>query len=81
MHMTVNIDRYIEDMEKWKKTREENDKLQQELQRKDNIINELKKHLEYEIEKWQDVSGMWIKAQVQEDKIILDKIKDIENER
>ena len=41
MHMIVNIDRYIEDMEQWKKTREENERLQQELQRKDNIIDEL----------------------------------------
>ena len=56
------------------------DYLQQELQRKDNIINELKKHLEYEIAEWQDVSDEWTKAQVQEDKIILDKIKELEND-
>ena len=53
--------------------------LQQELQRKDNIINELKSYLEYEISEWQDVSDEWTKAQVQEDKIILDKIKELEN--
>lgn len=52
--------------------------LQQELQRKDNIINELKSHLESEISEWQDVSDEWTKAQVQEDKIILDKIKELE---
>ena len=59
----------------------ENEKLQQELQRKDNIINELKSHLESEISEWQDVSDEWTKAQVQEDKIILDKIKELENEK
>ena len=36
--------------------------LQQELQIKNNIINEIKKHLEYEIEEWQDVSDEWTKA-------------------
>ena len=63
------------------KVNKENTELKQELQRKDNIINELKSHLESEISEWQDVSNEWTKAQVQEDKIILDKIKDIENER
>ena len=53
---------------------------QQELQRKDNIIKQLKKHLEYEIEEWQDVSDEWTKAQVQEDKIILDKINELEGD-
>lgn len=52
--------------------------LQQELQRKDNIIKGLKEYLEYEIAEWQDVSDEWTKAQVQEDKIILDKIKELE---
>lgn len=54
--------------------------LQQEFQRKDNIINELKNYLEHKIEKWQDVSGVWSKAQVQEDKIILDKMNELESE-
>ena len=63
------------------KLRNEIEKLQQELQRKDNNWNELKKYLEYEIEEWQDVSGVWIKAQVQEDKIILDKIKELEENK
>ena len=45
MHMTVNIDRYIKDMEQWKKTREENEKLHQELQKKDNIMKELKEFI------------------------------------
>jgi len=68
MHMTVNIDRYIEDMEQWKKTREENDKLQQELQRKDNIINELKNEL-YHIYNY---AGLEIKD-------LEDKIKELES--
>lgn len=51
----------------------------QELQRKDNIINELKKYLEYEIKEWQDVDNIPTRARVEEDKDILDKIKDIES--
>ena len=66
--MTVNIDRYIEDMEQWKKTREENEKLQQELQRKDNIINELKEYLE-----------IYNKNEVI--KLVLDKINELEERK
>ena len=59
----------------------ENERLQQELQRKDNIINELKKHLEYEIAEWQDVDNILTKASVEEDKDILDKIKELEENK
>ena len=72
MHMTVNIDRYIEDMEQWKKTREENERLQQELQRKDNIINELKEELEFELQFQK--GGCYNRI-----KNLLDKIKELEN--
>lgn len=47
---------------------------QQELQRKDNIINELKEYLKLEIAEWQDVDNIPTKARVEEDKDILDKI-------
>lgn len=55
------------------------DKKLQELQRKDNIINELKKYLEYEIEEWKDVENEWGKIRATEDENILDKIKELEN--
>ena len=42
-----------------------------------NNWNELEKHLNHEIEEWQDVSDDWTKAQVQEDKIILERMKEI----
>ena len=71
MQMTVNIDRYIEDMEQWKKTREENERLQQELQRKDNNWNELKKYV---------MNCYIVGHTVQNGTInqILDKIKELE---
>ncbi len=68
MHMTVNIDRYIEDMEQWKKTREENDKLQQELQRKDNNRNELKRYIKASDDCW-DLQA------------VLDKMKELEENK
>lgn len=55
------------------------EKSQQELQRKDNIINELKKYLKLEIAEWQDVDNIPTRARVEEDKDILDKIKEIES--
>ena len=42
-----------------------------------NNWNELEKHLNHEIEEWQDASDEWTKAQVQEDKIILERMKEI----
>lgn len=42
-----------------------------------NDWNELEEYLNHEIEEWQDVSDDWTKAQVQEDKIILNKMKEI----
>ncbi len=54
--------------------------LQQELQRKDNIINELKEYLKLEIAEWQDVDNIPTRARVEEDKDILDKIEELENE-
>lgn len=58
-----------------------NDDLEQELQRKDNIINELKSYLEYEIEEWQDVENEWGKIRATEDENILDKIKELEESK
>ena len=73
MHMTVNIDRYIENMEQWKKTREENERLKQELQRKDNNWNELKKYV---------MSCYIVGLTVQNGTIyqILDKINELEGD-
>ena len=48
---------------------------QLEIDRLNNIINELEKHLHQEILDWQDANDLWTKAQVQEDKIVLDKLK------
>lgn len=48
-----------------------------ENQRLNHILNELERHLEQEILEWQDVDDEWTKAQVQEDKIILDKLKEL----
>lgn len=53
--------------------------LQQELQRKENIINELKEYLILEIAEWQDVDNIPTRARVEEDKDILDKIEELEN--
>ena len=56
---------------------EEKDK---EIERLKNIINELEEYLNQEIIEWQDVSDLWIKAQVQEDRIVLDKLKELKEE-
>ena len=60
---------------------EQNRDLLQELLRKDNIINELKKYLEYEIEEWKDVENEWGKIRATEDENILDKIKELEEKQ
>lgn len=52
-----------------------------ELQRKDKNWNELKKYLEYEIAEWQDVDNIPTKARVEEDREILDKIKELEENK
>lgn len=49
--------------------------LQKEKDGLNNIINELEKYLNQEIIEWQDASDLWTKAQVQEDRIVLDKLK------
>lgn len=46
---------------------------------KDNIINELKDYLKFEIAEWQDVDNIPTKARVEEDREILDKIKELES--
>ena len=56
---------------------EEKDK---EIDRLNNIISELERHLNQEILEWQDISDLWTKAQVQEDRIILDKLKELKEE-
>ena len=61
------------------KLRNEIETLKQELQRKDNIINELKEYLKLEIAEWQDVDNIPTRARVEEDKDILDKIQELEN--
>lgn len=48
-----------------------------EIKRLNNIINELEKHLHQEILEWQDTDDVFIKAQVQEDRIILDYLKEL----
>lgn len=53
---------------------EEKDK---EIERLNNIIDELEKYLEQEIIVFQDEYDEFTKAQVQEDKIILEKLKEL----
>jgi hypothetical protein len=71
--MTVNIDRYIEDMEQWKKTREENDKLKQELQRKDNIIEKAIEYVEHNT--FQNSGGDWIFTFYEGKELLLDILR------
>ena len=52
----------------------------EENKRLNNIINELERHLHQEILEWQDNNDNWIKAQVQEDKVILDKLKELKED-
>jgi len=54
---------------------------EKEIDRLNNIINELEKHLNQEILEWKDNNDDWIKAQVQEDKIILDKLKELKENK
>lgn len=54
------------------------DKLQQELQRKDNNWNELKKYLEKEISRDRSEDNVWLMGCYDEDREILDKIKELE---
>lgn len=61
---------YYEQLKKYNNLLKENIKLQQELQRKDNIINELKKWLDIKEEK--EIVGTFSD--------VLDKIKDLEND-
>lgn len=80
MHMTVNIDRYIEDMEQWKKAREENEILQKELQRKDNIINELKVYSQMNINATCNMNNdNYNEGRYKAYCDILDKIKELED--
>ena len=48
-----------------------------EIDRLNNIINELEKYLNQEIIEWQYASDLWTKAQVQEDRIVLNKLKEL----
>ena len=48
---------------------------------KEYIINELEKYLNQEIIEWQDASDLWTKAQVQEDRIVLDKLKELKDNK
>ena len=52
---------------------------QEQIEQLTNNWNELEEYLNHEIEEWQDVSDDWTIAQVQEDKIILDKMKEIKD--
>lgn len=51
--------------------------LYNEIDRLNNIINELERYLEQEIQEWQDVDEQATKAMVQEDKIILNILKEL----
>ena len=67
---------YITNLQqKYEKADYDRHKLFEEKNRLNNIINELEKHLHQEILDWQDANDLWTKAQVQEDKIVLDKLK------
>ena len=52
-------------------------KLRQQIQELTNNWNELEEYLIHEIEEWNDEEDNWIKAQVYEDKAILNKMKEI----
>ena len=54
-------------------------KQQKEITRLNNIINELEKHLKQEIIEWQDVNDLWTRAQVQEDRVVLNKLKELKD--
>ena len=58
----------------------ENANLRAKNNRLNNIINELESYLEQQWLEWQDASDLWIKAQVQEDRIVLDKLKELKEE-
>lgn len=53
----------------------------EEIDRLNNIINGLEKHLNQEIIEWQDDTNDWIKAQVQEDRVILIKLKELKENK
>ena len=59
---------------------EERERLQRELERKDNIINELKIFIQKEIDEYYQSDDMTLDSYGYEAKIILDKIKEIEND-
>lgn len=52
-------------------------KQHKEIERLNNVINVLERHLHQEILEWQDSDDDFIKAQVQEDRIILDYLKEL----
>lgn len=51
----------------------------EEIDRLNNIINGLEKHLNQEIIEWQDANDLWTKAQVQEDRVVLNKLKELKD--
>ena len=66
------------------------EKLQQELQRKDNIIKSLISYLETQINDYKEMGynqskirekDLWMAGQYDEDIFILDKIEELENEK
>ena len=60
---------------------DEEQELIEEIYRLNNIIDELEKYLNQEIIEWQDASDLWTKAQVQEDRIVLDKLKELKENK
>lgn len=52
-----------------------------EIDRLNNIINGLEKHLNQEIIEWQDANDLWTKAQVQEDRVVLNKLKELKEKK
>ena len=55
------------------------DKAEDEIDRLNNIIDELEEYLNQEIIEWQDVNDLWTRAQVQEDRVVLNKLKELKD--
>ena len=53
---------------------------EQELQRKDNIINEIKEYLEKEIARGRSEDNVWLMGCYDEDREILDKINELKGD-
>ena len=54
---------------------------EKEYFRLNNIINELESYLNQEILEWQDVDNIQTKSRVEEDQFILDKLKELKENK